>query len=315
MGGHLLMSEKERLRKVVLEGVRAGRLTVKAASDRLGVSYRQARRIWQRFRALGDPGLIHQGRGRPSNRAKPAPLREKAIVRYRERYTDFGPTLACEKLAEEDLVLNHETLRRWLIAERLWAGSPLKVRHRSYRERRARFGELVQLDGSLHRWFGKDFPEACLLNLVDDATGRTLSWMTEHESTEGGMRILKRWIERFGVLLALYTDKHTIYLSPREPTLVAIRHQLFDASPPDISLAPLLRRFIHSNALWMTLMVPARPLPSAECSGFSFVPTAGSPEQAGPPHFDRKRSGFPSAARKLEDHWPGRGVSGKVGDP
>jgi transposase len=219
MGGHLLMSKKERLRKVVLEGVREGRLTVQAASDRLGVSYRQARRIWQRFRALGDPGLIHQGRGRPSNRAKPAPLREKAIVRYREQYQGFGPTLACEKLAEEGIVLHHETLRRWLIAERLWAGSKLKVRHRSYRERKARFGELVQLDGSLHRWFGKDFPEACLLNMVDDATGRTLSWMTEHESTEGGMRILKRWIERFGVPLALYTDKHTIYQSPREPTL------------------------------------------------------------------------------------------------
>ena len=83
MGGHLLMSKKERLRKVVLEGVREGRITVKAASGRLGVSYRQARRIWQRFCTLGDPGLIHQGRGRPSNRAKPAAVREKAIARYR----------------------------------------------------------------------------------------------------------------------------------------------------------------------------------------------------------------------------------------
>lgn len=219
MRGHLLMSKKERLRKVVLEGVREGRLTVKAASDRLGVSYRQARRIWQRFRALGDEGLIHRGRGRPSNRAKPAAVREKAIARYLVRYKGFGPTLACEKLAEEGFVLHHETLRRWLIKERLWDGSPLKIKHRSYRERKARFGELVQLDGSLHRWFGKEFPEACLLNMVDDATGRTLSWMTEHESTEGGMRLLWHWIERFGVPLALYTDKHTIYLSPREPTL------------------------------------------------------------------------------------------------
>jgi Integrase core domain. len=219
MGGHLLMSKKERLRKVVLEGVREGRLTVKAASDRLGVSYRQARRIWQRFRALGDEGLIHRGRGRPSNRAKPAAVREKAIARYLGRYKGFGPTLACEKLAEEGFVLHHETLRRWLIKERLWDGSPLKIKHRSYRERKARFGEMVQLDGSLHRWFGKEFPEACLLNMVDDATGRTLSWMTEHESTEGGMRLLWHWIERFGVPLALYTDKHTIYLSPREPTL------------------------------------------------------------------------------------------------
>jgi transposase len=219
MGGHLLMSEKERLRKVVLEGVREGRMTIRGAATRLGVSYRQARRIWKRFCALGDPGLIHRGRGRPSNRSRPAALREKVIRRYRERYEGFGPTLAGEKLAEEGLFLDHETLRRWLIAKRLWAGPAPGVKHRAYRQRRARFGELVQLDGSLHRWFGKDFPEACLLNMVDDATGRTLSLLLEHESTEGAMRLLWRWIERFGVPLALYTDKHTIYQSPREPTL------------------------------------------------------------------------------------------------
>jgi transposase len=219
MGGHLLMSGKERLRKVILEGVKEGRLTIREASARLSISYRQGKRIYRRYLREGDEGLMHRGRQRPSNRAKPAAVREKAIARYRERYEGFGPTLAAEKLAEEGVVLHHETLRRWLIQERLWAGTSLKVRHRSYRERKARFGELVQLDGSLHRWFGKDHPEACLLNMVDDATGRTLSWMSEHESTEGGMRLLWRWIERFGVPLALYTDKHTIYLSPREPTL------------------------------------------------------------------------------------------------
>lgn len=219
MGGNLLMSKKERIRKVIFEGVKEGRLSIQEASVRLGISYRQGKRIYRRFRLEGDKGLLHRGRGRPSNRAKPVAVREKAIARYQERYEGFGPTLACEKLAEEGFVLHHETLRRWLIKELLWAGSPLKVRHRSYRERKARFGELVQLDGSLHRWFGKEFPEACLLNMVDDATGRTLSRMTEHESTEGGMRLLWCWIERFGVPLALYTDKHTIYLSPREPTL------------------------------------------------------------------------------------------------
>jgi len=219
MGGNLLMSQKERIRKVIFEGVKEGRLSIQEASVRLGISYRQGKRIYRRFRLEGDKGLLHRGRGRPSNRAKPVAMREKAIARYRERYEGFGPTLACEKLAEDGFVLHHETLRRWLIKELLWTGSPLKVRHRSYRERKARFGEMVQLDGSPHRWFGKEFPEACLLNMVDDATGRTLSRMTEHESTEGGMRLLWRWIERFGVPLALYTDKHTIYLSPREPTL------------------------------------------------------------------------------------------------
>ena len=219
MGGHLLMSGKERIRKVILEGVAEGRLTIREASARLAISYRQAKRLYKRFRLEGDAGLLHKGRSRPSNRAKPPVLREKAIARYLGRYKGFGPTLACEKLAEEGIVLDHETLRRWLIRDKLWAAPRPGVRHRAYRERRARFGEMLQLDGSQHRWFGRHQPETCLLNMVDDATGRTLSLMVEHESTEGAMRLLWRWIERFGVPMALYTDKHSIYLSPREPTL------------------------------------------------------------------------------------------------
>ena len=219
MGGHLLMSEGERLRKVILEGVRDGRVTLKTAALRLGVTYRQLRRIWKRFQDEGDPGLIHRGRGRPSNRSRPASLRHRAIRRYRERYEGFGPTLACEKLAQEGVVLDHETLRRWLIEERLWAGHKARTRHRAYRERKARFGEMIQLDGSQHRWFGRHEPEACLMNMVDDATGTTLSLMTENESLEGAMRLLWHWIERYGVPVALYTDRHTIYRAFRQPTL------------------------------------------------------------------------------------------------
>lgn len=219
MGGHLLMSEGERLRKVILEGVREGRVTLKAAALRLGVSYRQLRRIWKRFRVEGDPGVIHRGRGRPSNRSKPASLRKRAIQRYQERYEGFGPTLACEKLAQEGMLLNHETLRRWLIREGLWIGPRARVRHRAHRERKARFGEMLQLDGSQHRWFGRHEQEACLMNMVDDATGTTLSLMTENESLEGAMRLLWHWIERYGVPEALYTDRHTIYRAFRPPTL------------------------------------------------------------------------------------------------
>jgi hypothetical protein len=213
------MSEGDRLRKVILEGVRDGRVTLKTAALRLGVTYRQLRRIWKRFQDEGDPGLIHRSRGRPSNRSKPPSLRDRAIRRYRERFEGFGPTLACEKLAEEGVVLDHETLRRWLIEERLWAGPKSRTRHRAYRERKARFGEMLQLDGSQHRWFGRHEPEACLMNMVDDATGTTLSLMTENESLEGAMRLLWHWIERYGVPVALYTDRHTIYRAFRQPTL------------------------------------------------------------------------------------------------
>jgi transposase len=218
MGGYLLMSEGERLRKVILEGVREGRVALAAAALQLGVSYRHLRRIWKRYRTEGDPGLPHRGRGRPSNRSKPPSLRQRAIRRYRERYEGFGPTLACEKLAEEGVVLDHETLRRWLIREGLWAGPKAGVRHRAYRERKARFGEMLQLDGSPHRWFGPPHPEACLMDIVDDATGTTVSLLCAAESTENAMRVLKRWIERYGVPEALYTDRHTIYRSPKVPT-------------------------------------------------------------------------------------------------
>ena len=219
MGGYLLMSEGERFRKVILEGVREGRLTLSAAALRLEVTYRHLRRVWKRYREEGDPGLVHRGRGRPSNRSKSPSLRQKTLDRYRERYKGFGPTLACEKLAEEGLVLDHETLRRWLIRERLWAGPKTGVRHRAYRERKARFGEMLQLDGSPHHWFGPHHPKACLMNLVDDATGTTLSLMDDAESTDSAMRVLKRWIERYGIPESLYTDQHTIYRSPKEPTL------------------------------------------------------------------------------------------------
>lgn len=219
MGGHLLMSGKERIRKVVVAGVVEGRLTIREASVRLSISYRQAKRICRRYRREGDAGLLHKGRGRLSNRAKTVALREQAIARYRERYDGFGPTLAAEKLAEEALAVDHETLRRWLIGAGLWTSRAPKIQHRAYRERRKRFGELVQLDGSLHRWFGPDRPQTCLLNLVDDATGTTRSLMTEHEGLEGALRLLWRWVERYGIPAALYTDRHTIYHVDREPTL------------------------------------------------------------------------------------------------
>jgi transposase len=219
MGGHLLMSEKERIRKVIFEGVKEGRLSVREASVRLGISYRQGKRIYRRFRRKGDAGLVHKGRGRPSNRAMPSALREKAIARYRDRYEGFGPTLAAEKLSAEGLSLDHETLRRWLVGAGLWKSRSPKARHRTYRERKRRFGELVQLDGSLHRWFGNEEPLCCLMDMVDDATGTTRSLMLPHESTEAAMRILRQWVERHGIPLALYTDRHTIYLAKREPTL------------------------------------------------------------------------------------------------
>lgn len=230
MKGHLLMSAKERRRKSVFDEVVAGRLTLVVASARLGLSYRQCRRSYRRFVAEGDAGLVHRNRGRPSGRGYPKAFRIKVVARYRFRYglLELGPTLAAEKLAEDGLVVDHETLRRWLLESGDWHKRRKRKVHRQRRERRAHFGELVQMDGSHHHWFGPDHEPSCLMNMVDDATGKTMGLLDEQETTEAAMVLLCRWIERYGVPKALYTDKKSVYITDREPTL---EEQLADETP------------------------------------------------------------------------------------
>lgn len=217
MEGLLLMSARERFRKSVFDRVVEEELTLESASELLSLSYRQTLRAFARYCKEGDAGLVHRSRGRPGNRAAPAKVRAKIVKRYAARYAGFGPTLAAEKLAEEGLAVDHETLRRWLIEQGLWHKSRKKARHRSHRERKAHFGELVQMDGSHHRWFGADYPECCLMNLVDDATGITLSLLGREETTELAMRALWLWIETYGVPKALYVDKKKFSLPCANP--------------------------------------------------------------------------------------------------
>jgi transposase len=221
MEGHLLMSEKERKRKGVFELVRAGHLTQMEASKRLSLSYRQTQRMYRRFLDKGDAGLVHRSRGRPSNRRKDSGFRVKVLRRYRERYKEFeaGPTWLSEKLRAEGLEIGPETLRRWLMEEGEWKGRRRGNSHRERRERREHFGELVQLDGSHHRWFGAEREQSCVMQLIDDASNERMVLFAEEETTEAAMRILMRWIERYGVPMALYTDRKTVYITDREPTM------------------------------------------------------------------------------------------------
>jgi hypothetical protein len=221
MERHLLMSRKELLRNSVLELVKSKRITLAEAAKRMKLGYRQTLRVYARFVEQGDAGLVHGRRGQPSNRAHPAAFRAKVLKRYRERYQphDLGPTLAAEKLADDGLCVDHETLRRWLIAEGDWKKRRKRRAHRTRRERRARFGELVQMDGSHHNWFGPDKDKACLMNMVDDATGATLGLMDHQETIEAAMNLLRRWIEKFGVPVALYTDRKNVYITSREATI------------------------------------------------------------------------------------------------
>ena len=219
MKGHLLMSQKEIKRMQVLDRVNQGQLTRGEAAEALGISYRQCLRSFKRFSAQGAGGLVHKSRRRPSNRARPPEFREKVVLCYQDRYMGFGPTLAAEKLTEEGMVLDHETLRRWLLAQGLWHKSRKRRKHRSRRERKAHFGELVQMDGSHHRWFGADKPSVCLINMVDDATGTSLCIMAQEETTAACMQALKLWIKRYGIPKELYTDRKNVFVTDRKPTV------------------------------------------------------------------------------------------------
>ena len=208
--------ETERLR--ILERVTAKTLSLKEAAELMGLSYRQAKRLWRRLREEGSWGLAHRSRGRPSNRRLDPSSRERVLARFRERYADFGPTFAAEKLAEDGLAVSRETLRRWALKEHLWLGRQTHRVHRKRRARREHFGELVQIDGSHHEWFEQRAPRCCLMVMVDDATGRIQALLSPSEDLPAAMALLKGWIERFdGVPQALYSDRLSLYHPAREP--------------------------------------------------------------------------------------------------
>lgn len=211
------MSKKERDWFRVLERVKKKEITLRQATQIMGGSYRQCLRRYKRYGQEGAKGLVHRGRGQGSNRAKNDEIRKGIIDRYQERYGDFGPTLAAEKLVKEGHDVDHETLRRWLIKEKLWKKRRKRSPHRSWRERRGHFGELVQLDGSPHKWFEERGESCCLMNMVDDATGETLGRLDEQETTFGAMKLLWSWIDKYGIPTALYTDRKNVYV-PDEKT-------------------------------------------------------------------------------------------------
>jgi transposase len=216
------MSVRELRRVEVMARVAKGDLAIVDAATILGLSYRQTKRVWRRYRRKGATGLQHRSAGRRSNRAIAPVIRRRALALIRKKYggdetTRFGPTLAAEHLAEEDAVAVHpETLRRWMLAEGLWSRARKAAAHRSRRVRKAHVGELLQLDGSFHAWLEDRGPVGCLMDLVDDATGRSVLQFSAEETTWAAVAVLRRWITAYGVPRCLYTDWKNVYL--REPT-------------------------------------------------------------------------------------------------
>ena len=190
------------------------RLTQKEAAHILGLSIRHVRRLYQAYRERGAQGLVSQRRGKPSNNRLESQVVQQSIDLIYKRYRDFGPTLAHEKLTEvHNLHLSRESVRRIMIEEGIW--KPKKV-HRpqihQLRERRACFGELVQIDGSDHAWFEERGPRCTLLVFIDDATGQLGElWFVPVETFFAYCEASRHYFERFGKPVAFYTDKHGIF--------------------------------------------------------------------------------------------------------
>jgi Helix-turn-helix domain len=210
----ITMSRNELTRLRVLIDVGDGRLSVEDATGLIGVGRRQIYRLLDAFRARGPEGLISRKRGRPGNRALGTVFRETVLAIVRERYADFGPTLAAEKLSEvHGLDLGVETLRQWMIGAGLWVRRKdrLKRIHQP-RVRRDCLGELVQIDGSEHWWFEDRGPQCTLLVYVDDATSRLMHLkLVETESTFDYFRATREYLELHGKPVAFYSDKHGVF--------------------------------------------------------------------------------------------------------
>jgi transposase len=219
MKGHemdelLTMSNQEITRLEAMQRIKDKRLTQKEAAGILKLSVRQIKRLFKAYKARGAKGLVSARRGKPSNHHLEEQVKQQALDLLKEKYEDFGPTLAHEKLTEvHGLALSRESVRQLMIAEGMWKPKRAKKPPvHQMRERRACFGELVQIDGSDHAWFEDRGPKCTLLVYIDDATGQLLElWFVPDETFFAYCEASRHYFERYGKPVAYYSDKHGIF--------------------------------------------------------------------------------------------------------
>jgi transposase-like protein len=210
--GILTMSQSERKRLKIVEQIVSQKMTVKEGSYLIGKSERQTYRIIKRYLKEGDAGLIHRLRGTSSNRGYPEKIKKEVIRIYWQKYRDFGPTLFSEKLAEyHKISIHHETIRRWMRKNGIITSERKKRPHRRKRERKKAIGEMLQFDGSHHDWFEGRGSKCCLLNAVDDASGKVFLRLAPTESTRTVLVALRQYVELHGIPNSIYTDRFSVY--------------------------------------------------------------------------------------------------------
>ena len=225
----ITLSRRETKRLHIIHQALDKRITQKKAAELVNVSNRQLRRMIKRIREEGDDGIRHRSRGKASNRRVPRKIKEKALKLFKERYSDFGPTFACEKLLDLHAIqISKETLRLWLHKENIPYEKRKGRKHRQWRERKHHFGEMVQMDGSQHDWFEGRGPECVLMGYIDDATGTVYGRFYDYEGTMPAMDSFKRYIKSYGMPQSIYLDKHTTYKSNAKQS---IEDELEDKKP------------------------------------------------------------------------------------
>ncbi|MBL7084520.1 MAG: ISNCY family transposase [Candidatus Omnitrophica bacterium] len=216
----ITMSQKELKRLHVVHKIFDKKLKQVDAVGILGLCGRQIGRIVARIRKEGDRGIIHKSRSKPSNRTLPKKLKDKVIRLYRQKYPDFGPRFANEKLFEIDKIrIGDQTLRNWLIEDGVWQVTHKRRKYRRWRERKHHFGQMTQVDGSHHDWFEGRGPECVLMGHIDDATSKRFAGFCEYEGTLPFMDSFKRYIKRYGIPQSVYIDRHTTYKSTAKPSI------------------------------------------------------------------------------------------------
>lgn len=214
MKGHVIMSQKELVRITIMDQVITKRIKQKHASKELSISVRQVQRLAKKYKREGAKSLIHKSRGKRSNNKISQEKEVKILDIVRKKYSDFGPTFASEKLFEEDEIkISDEKLRQLMIREQLWI--PKKIKSKvlyQMRQRRPSEGELVQIDGSPHKWFEDRGDICCLIVYIDDATGKLKELhFCKVETTNDYFITTKSYIKRYGLPRAFYSDRHSIF--------------------------------------------------------------------------------------------------------
>ncbi len=205
-------------------------ITQKDAAKVIGVSYRQTKRLVAKVKKEGNAGIIHKSRGKPGHRRIDEKIKDKAMKLYNQKYWDFAPTFASEKLYEIDgISINRETLRLWLIDGDNPRDWQRKARpHRQWRERKEHFGEMVQVDGSHHDWLEGRGPGLVFMGYIDDATSNAFGRFHDYEGTMPAMESFMRYVKKYGIPQSIYIDGHSTYKSTRKQT---IEEQLRNKKP------------------------------------------------------------------------------------